>query len=114
MSQILCYKRLRNVEFFGRICFRMWTTQQKQLQEQNQQQPQQSQQTTTTTTSTTAQNQQQSGGGGGANNNLRTLGMTSAISLAGPKPIDIQRTVELEEALKPYNVCESDEELNHR
>ncbi|XP_039279263.1 poly(A) polymerase type 3 [Nilaparvata lugens] len=43
-----------------------------------------------------------------------TLGMTSAISTAGPKPIDIQRTTELQEALKPYNVSESEEELNHR
>lgn len=44
----------------------------------------------------------------------QALGMTSAISLAGPKPIDVQRTKELEEALKPYNVTESDQELNHR
>ncbi|KAL6438885.1 hypothetical protein ACFW04_003742 [Cataglyphis niger] len=47
-------------------------------------------------------------------NNLRTLGMTSAISVAEPKPIDITRTNELKEALKPYNVFESEEELNHR
>ncbi|XP_033222307.1 poly(A) polymerase type 3 isoform X2 [Belonocnema kinseyi] len=46
--------------------------------------------------------------------NLRTLGMTSAISVAEPKPSDIARTTELKEALKPYNVFESDEELNHR
>jgi poly(A) polymerase len=46
--------------------------------------------------------------------NLRTLGMTSAISLAGPKQIDHQRTAELQEVLKPYNVFETDEELNHR
>lgn len=46
--------------------------------------------------------------------NLRTLGMTSAISVAEPKPIDIARTNELKEALKPYNVFESEEELNHR
>lgn len=46
--------------------------------------------------------------------NSRTLGMTSAISLAEPKPLDILRTNELKEALKPYNVFESDEELNHR
>ncbi|KAK9510067.1 hypothetical protein O3M35_004933 [Rhynocoris fuscipes] len=44
----------------------------------------------------------------------RTLGLTSAITLAGPKPIDILRTNELLEALKPYNVMESEEELNHR
>lgn len=46
--------------------------------------------------------------------NLRTLGMTSAISVAEPKPLDIARTNELKEALKPYNVFESEEELNHR
>jgi poly(A) polymerase len=46
--------------------------------------------------------------------NLRTLGMTSAISLAGPKQIDYQTTAELQEVLKPYNVFETDEELNHR
>lgn len=44
----------------------------------------------------------------------RTLGLTSAITLAGPKPIDVLRTNELLEALKPYNVMESEEELNHR
>ncbi|XP_076751014.1 poly(A) polymerase hiiragi isoform X3 [Xylocopa sonorina] len=46
--------------------------------------------------------------------NLRTLGMTSAISVAEPKPSDLNRTNELKEALKPYNVFESEEELNHR
>lgn len=46
--------------------------------------------------------------------NLRTLGMTSAISTAPPKPLDYQRTHELQEVLKPYNVFETDEELNHR
>lgn len=46
--------------------------------------------------------------------NLRTLGMTSAISVAEPKPSDLSRTNELKEALKPYNVFESEEELNHR
>lgn len=46
--------------------------------------------------------------------NLRTLGMTSAISVAEPKPSDLTRTNELREALKPYNVFESEEELNHR
>ncbi|RZF41038.1 hypothetical protein LSTR_LSTR002670 [Laodelphax striatellus] len=51
---------------------------------------------------------------GSGGSNLRTLGMTSAISTAGPKPIDIQRTAELQEALKPFNVSESEEELNHR
>ncbi|CAH1388685.1 unnamed protein product [Nezara viridula] len=44
----------------------------------------------------------------------RTLGLTSAITLAGPKPIDYQKTNELVETLKPYNVMETEEELNHR
>lgn len=50
----------------------------------------------------------------GQSQGQKTLGMTSAITLAGPKQIDIQRTTELEEALAPYGVFESDEELNHR
>ncbi|KAF4526538.1 hypothetical protein B566_EDAN009900, partial [Ephemera danica] len=44
----------------------------------------------------------------------RTLGMTSAISQAHPKALDLQRTRELEDALAPFNVFESDSELNHR
>lgn len=47
-------------------------------------------------------------------NNARTLGMTSAISVAPPKETDITKTKELEEALKPYDVFESEQELNHR
>lgn len=47
-------------------------------------------------------------------NNKTTLGMTSAISMAPPKPSDLIKTAELEEALKPFDVFESDEELNHR
>lgn len=77
----------------------MWPSQtqtQQQLPVQQQQSQQLNQQ----------QQQQQPG--------LRTLGMTSAISLAMPKPIDYQRTLELQEVLKPYNVFETDEELNHR
>ncbi|KAK0170126.1 hypothetical protein PV328_010726 [Microctonus aethiopoides] len=46
--------------------------------------------------------------------NLRVLGMTSPVSVAEPKPSDIIRTNELRESLKPYNVFESEEELNHR
>ncbi|XP_022912441.1 poly(A) polymerase type 3 isoform X2 [Onthophagus taurus] len=46
--------------------------------------------------------------------NSQTYGMTSAISTAPPRPSDIAKTTELEEALKPYGVFESDEELNHR
>lgn len=46
--------------------------------------------------------------------NLKTLGMTSAISMAAPKPMDLVRTGELEEALKPFEVFETEAELNHR
>ena len=42
------------------------------------------------------------------------LGMTSAISIASPKPIDMKLTKELEEALKPYGCFESIEEMTHR
>lgn len=48
------------------------------------------------------------------NNATKTFGMTSAISEAMPKPEDIQRSIELEEALIPHNVFESEDELNHR
>ncbi|KAJ1519933.1 hypothetical protein ONE63_004168 [Megalurothrips usitatus] len=44
----------------------------------------------------------------------RTLGMTSAITLAGPKQIDHVRTEELVETLEQYNVSVCEEELNHR
>lgn len=44
----------------------------------------------------------------------KTLGMTSAISTAGPKPEDFGHTIELEKALKPYMVFETESELNHR
>ena len=47
-------------------------------------------------------------------NQARNLGMTSAISMAMPKPIDVQKTKELEESLVPHGVAETDEELNHR
>ncbi|XP_017773319.1 PREDICTED: poly(A) polymerase type 3 [Nicrophorus vespilloides] len=43
-----------------------------------------------------------------------TLGMTSAISIALPKPQDIAKSLELEEALKPYDVFETEQELGHR
>lgn len=46
--------------------------------------------------------------------NLKTLGMTSAISTAGPKPIDIEKTAELKECLIPFGVFESEDELHHR
>ncbi|XP_044728354.1 poly(A) polymerase type 3 [Chrysoperla carnea] len=49
-----------------------------------------------------------------SNPNLRTLGMTSAISTAAPRPLDIQRTNELDNALRPHDVFETEEELTHR
>ncbi|XP_059622959.1 poly(A) polymerase type 3 [Phlebotomus argentipes] len=45
---------------------------------------------------------------------VKTFGMTSAISMAGPKPEDHDLTKELESTLQPYNVFESEAELNHR
>ncbi|KAK9885778.1 hypothetical protein WA026_013648 [Henosepilachna vigintioctopunctata] len=47
-------------------------------------------------------------------NRAATLGMTSAISTAHPKPSDIAKTIELTEALKPHDLFESEQELNHR
>ena len=47
-------------------------------------------------------------------NQPRNLGMTSAISMATPKPIDLIKTKELEEALIPHGVTETDEEHDHR
>lgn len=44
----------------------------------------------------------------------RHYGMTSAISTAGPKPEDIEATAELTRALEPFNVFETEAELNHR
>ncbi|XP_063426493.1 poly(A) polymerase beta-like isoform X1 [Mytilus trossulus] len=41
-------------------------------------------------------------------------GVTSPISLDGPKPLDIKLSNKLEEAMRPYGVFESDEELAHR
>ncbi|XP_037914703.1 poly(A) polymerase type 3 isoform X2 [Hermetia illucens] len=52
--------------------------------------------------------------GGKPPGTAKTLGMTSAISMAEPKPEDIQKTKELEKALEPYNVFETEAELNHR
>ncbi|KPJ04415.1 Poly(A) polymerase gamma [Papilio xuthus] len=46
--------------------------------------------------------------------NLKTLGMTSAISMAGPKPIDIEKTNDLKESLVPFGVFESEAEMHHR
>lgn len=44
----------------------------------------------------------------------KTLGMTSAISTAAPKPEDIEWTKDLDKSLEPYDVFESAKELNHR
>lgn len=44
----------------------------------------------------------------------RTLGMTSAISMAGPKPEDLERTRDLEKSLESFNAFESEADLNHR
>ncbi|KAH8270853.1 hypothetical protein KR018_007195 [Drosophila ironensis] len=52
-----------------------------------------------------------SGGGPPA---TKQLGMTSAISLAEPRAEDLQRTDDLRGSLEPYNVFESQDELNHR
>lgn len=46
--------------------------------------------------------------------NKPTLGMTSAISLASPKPTDLAKTKELETTLKTFDVFESEQELDHR
>uniref|UniRef100_A0A182JFJ5 Poly(A) polymerase n=1 Tax=Anopheles atroparvus TaxID=41427 RepID=A0A182JFJ5_ANOAO len=54
------------------------------------------------------------GNGSGGGSSTRTLGMTSAISTAEPKPEDFQKTKELEKSLEPYNVFETEAELNHR
>ncbi|KAI5705570.1 poly(A) polymerase type 3 [Diaphorina citri] len=43
-----------------------------------------------------------------------TYGMTTALNLSPPNQLDLQRTRELAECLKPYNVSETDEELSSR
>lgn len=43
-----------------------------------------------------------------------TYGMTSPISVAEPRPEDLAATEELIKALEPYNVFESESEMNHR
>lgn len=44
----------------------------------------------------------------------KQLGMTSAISLAMPKPEDLRKTEQLRQSLEPYKVFETEAELNHR
>lgn len=41
-------------------------------------------------------------------------GITSPISLEGPKPIDIKLSNKLEETMRPFGVFESEEDLAHR
>ncbi|GIX70783.1 polynucleotide adenylyltransferase [Caerostris extrusa] len=48
------------------------------------------------------------------NNKTVTLGVTSPISDAFPKPDDLRRTKDLEKVLHDYGLFESDEELAHR
>ncbi|XP_053686160.1 poly(A) polymerase type 3-like [Sabethes cyaneus] len=50
----------------------------------------------------------------GAQTKHESLGMTSAISLAKPKPEDLQKTAELEKALEPNGVLEDESSQNHR
>lgn len=45
---------------------------------------------------------------------IKPIGVTSSISLSGPKPEDIEQTTKLENVLKEYAVFESEEELQHR
>ncbi|KAF2888378.1 hypothetical protein ILUMI_17795 [Ignelater luminosus] len=42
------------------------------------------------------------------------VGVSSPISRAFPKPSDLRKTAELQEALKPFDVFESEKEMNHR
>lgn len=69
---------------------------------------------TTTATTTTSSSATSTTTGNSSAQNLRTLGMTSAISVAEPKPSDLVRTNELRDSLEPYNVFETEGELNHR
>lgn len=48
------------------------------------------------------------------NSQNKILGMTSAISMAQPKPEDIKKTEELHHSLDKYNVFETNDELIHR
>lgn len=41
-------------------------------------------------------------------------GITSPISLEGPKQVDLKLSQKLEETMRPYGVFESEEELAHR
>lgn len=41
-------------------------------------------------------------------------GITSPISLDGPKPVDLKLSQKLEEAMGPHGVFESEAEMSHR
>jgi len=41
----------------------------------------------------------------------QTCGMTSAISLAGPTPLDIRLSKTLEETLRSFDMFETDEQM---
>jgi len=45
---------------------------------------------------------------------IKQYGITSPISLAGPKPIDEELTTSLEDTLKEYGVFETQDEIQHR
>lgn len=59
---------------------------------------------TTTTTTMTSTN----------NTPTKNLGMTQPISTTGPEQKDLDQAKQLEEALRPHDVFETEEELNHR
>lgn len=64
--------------------------------------------------SNNSQQQNNANSASSSSSSTKTCGVTSPISTAGPKPVDIQRTKELEESLKQYGLFESDMELDHR
>lgn len=41
-------------------------------------------------------------------------GITSPISLEGPKPLDLKLSEKMEEAMRPHGVFESEAEMSHR
>lgn len=47
-------------------------------------------------------------------NKTKYPGITSPISLAAPKPNDIELSRKVEEAMRPYGIFESDQELAKR
>ena len=50
----------------------------------------------------------------GPSNHSHYPGVTGPISLAEPKPLDVELTNKLEESMKPHGVFESEAELAHR